>query len=499
MKVLVRLLTLSLVLFIFCPLTSAQEAQPQRKEGDLWFERIQTKVEGQTSDSELGRLVVRENRNNPKSNLIELAFVRLKSTAEKPGYPVVYLDGGPGSSAINIARSPDYMRAFQKLREVGDVILLDQRGVGRSKPNLVWAAPESLPLDVFANKEVALKTFMERARTAVSHFRSKNVDILAYNNIENAHDIDDVRKALKAEKVNLVGFSYGTHLGLACIRYHGAGLNRVALIGTEGPDHTEKLPSTSDTSLRRLAEVVARAPELQGKLPDLVGVLKRLLNRFEKNPVTVRITDARSRQPVDVKVGKSGLQHLIFRDLGDTNDLPIFPGWFYTMDKGDYSILARFVERRYNQYGFGLSMMTLVMDTSSGATKARRSRIIREARSALLGDAMNFPLLNLGPAIDNLDLGPKYRMPIRTTVPTLFLSGDFDNQTPPFQADEVRRFFKYNTHIIVKNAGHESILMEPRVQQVIVNYLLGENVSNVKVALPPLKFAVIPEEKKTSP
>jgi pimeloyl-ACP methyl ester carboxylesterase len=81
---------------------------------------------------------------------IELAFVRLKSTAEKPGYPVVYPDGGPGSSAINIARVPDYMRAFMKLRETGDVILLDQRGIGRSKPNLSRLATENLPLDSFA-------------------------------------------------------------------------------------------------------------------------------------------------------------------------------------------------------------------------------------------------------------------------------------------------------------------------------------------------------------
>lgn len=498
MKVLVRLFNLSLVLFILCSLASAQGAAPQHKEGDLWFEPIQTKVDGQPYDRELGRLVVRENRNNPKSDLIELAFVRLKSTAEKPGYPVVYLDGGPGSSAINLARVPEYMRAFQKLREVGDVILLDQRGVGRSKPNLMWAAPQSLPLDVFADKQVALQTFLERARTAVNYFRSKNVDILAYNNIESAHDVDDLRKALKADKLNLVGFSYGTHLGLACIRYHGAHLNRVALIGTEGPDHTEKLPRTSDASLRRLAEVVAKAPELQGKLPDLVGLLKRLLDRFEKDPVIVRITDARSRKPVDVKVGKFGLQHLIFRDLGDTNDLPIFPAWFYTMDKGDYSILSRFVERRYNQYGSGLSVMTLVMDTSSGATKARRLRIERESKSALLDNAMNFPILNLGSVIDNLDLGDKYRLPIRTTVPTLFFSGDFDNQTPPFQADEVRRLFKSSTHIIVKNAGHESIFTESRVQQVIADYLRGQDVSSAQVSLPPLKFVAIPEETKSS-
>ncbi len=42
------------------------------------------------------------------------------------------------------------------------------------------------------------------------------------------------------------------------------------------------------------------------------------------------------------------------RDLGDTNDLAIFPLWFYTMDKGDYSILKRFVEKRYNPAGRSL-------------------------------------------------------------------------------------------------------------------------------------------------
>ena len=495
--VLIRLVKLSLVLLVLSSAATAQETKAQRKEGDLWFEPFQAVVAGQTYQGELGRLVVRENRSNLKSNLIELAFVRLKSTAEKPGFPVVYLDGGPGSSPINIARVPEYMRAFQKLREVGDVILLDQRGVGRSKPNLSWLAPESLPFDFFANKQLALDTFMERTRKGVDFFRAKGVDITAYNNIESAHDVEDLRKALKADKLNLVGFSYGTHLGLACIRYHAANLNRVVLVGTEGPDHTEKLPSTSDTSLRRLAEVVAKAPELQGKVPDLVAMLKRVLDRFEKEPVVVRITDVRTRKPIEVRVGKYGLQHLIFRDLGDTNDLPIFPAWLYTMDQGDYSILTRFVDRRYNQYGTGLNVMTLVMDTSSGATKARARQIEREARSAMLSDAMNF-LGNVGSVVGNVDSGDAYRSPIRTTVPTIFFSGDFDNQTPPFQADEVRRRFKVSTHIIVKNAGHESMLTETPVQQVMVDYLRGQDVSSTPISLPPIKFVAIPEKRGSS-
>lgn len=466
--------------------------EPKRREGEIWFEPAKMEVGGQTFEGERGHLIVRENRQKLDSNLIELVFVRLKSTTDKPGYPTVYLDGGPGSSATGIANIPDYMRAFQKLREVGDVILLDQRGVGRSKPNLTHRANESLPLDVFADREVALRAFNERAKVAADHFRSRGVDILAYNSVESAHDVDDLRKALGVEKLNLAGFSYGTHLGLACLRYHGKNLNRVVLIGTEGPDHTDKLPSSSDASIRRLSALVAKDPELGPKMPDLTGTLKRTLDRLEREPVAVTITDQRTRKPVDVKVGKMGLQFLIMRDLGDTNDLPVFPLWFYTMDKGDYSILKRFVERRYNQYGAGVSVMTLVMDISSGVTKARKQQIQKEARTALLADIVNFPLSEMGHVFGNPDLGDGFRSQIKTDVPTLFVSGVLDNNTQPFQADEVRKTFKKSTHIIIDNAGHESMLVDPQVQQTMVQFFRGEDVSKVKISLPPLKFQSLP-------
>jgi len=487
--------TLSMILlFVLSHFVAAQTVRLREvKDGELTFEPFTIPFEGKDVAAELGRLAVRENRSNPTSHLIQLAFVRLKSTADKPGYPVVYLDGGPGSSAINLARVPDYMRAFMKLREVGDVILLDQRGVGRSKPNLTRLASESLPLDVFANEEVMLRALRERVTDAATYFRQQGFDIQAYNTMESAHDVDDVRKALGVEKLNLVGFSYGTHLGLACIRYHGENLNRVALVGTEGPDHTNKLPFTSDASLKRLAQLAAAAPELQGKVPDLFEMLRDVLNRLEKEPVTVQITDQRSRKPIEVKVGKSGLQFLIMRDLGDTNDLPIFPAWFYTMYHNDYSILARFVERRYNQFSQGISLMTAVMDASSGTTKARIAKIEDQAKTALLGNMVNFPFPGIDDAVGSPDLGDKFRSPINTNVPTLFISGTLDNNTPPFQADEVRRTFRQSTHVIVENAGHESMFDDGRVQQMIVDYLHGIDVSKTKIALPPLKFKELPK------
>ena len=464
----------------------ATDGARQRKPGDLTFSPYQIQFEGQTVKAEMGRLVVKENRRNPNSNLIELAFVRLRSTAGRPGHPVVYLEGGPGASAIGAARFPAYMRAFMKLREVGDVILLDQRGVGLSRPNLTRLSTQSLPANFFESQEGALQTVRERSREAAEFFRRQGVDFAAYNTVESADDVEDLRKAIGADKLNLVGFSYGTHLGLAVIRRHGDRVNRAALVGTEGPDHTSKLPGTSQAQLERLSKLVAKDPVVGAKVPDMIGLLRRILDRLERRPVTVRVTDQRTKRPVDLTVGKFGLQLVIIMDLGDTSDLPIFPALFYTIDMGDYSILARFIEKRYNQFGAGIPVMMQVMDASSGATRARRERIARETKMSLLGNVMNF--MDVGDIYGNPDLGDEFRSPIRTRVPTLFVSGTLDNNTPPFQADEVRRHFKNSTHLLVKNAGHEDMLVNPQVQQAITEYLQGQDVSRLKLSLPEVRF-----------
>jgi pimeloyl-ACP methyl ester carboxylesterase len=470
----------------------AAQRSEGRQPGSLRFEPFEYKIEGQTIEGELGRLIVKENRSNPNSNLIELAFVRLKSSALRPGPPIIYLEGGPGASAIGSARFPDYMRAFTKLREVGDVILLDQRGVGYSRPNLTRLSPP-LPLDFFVDQKQALDVIKKRSREAARYFVEQGVDLRAYNTVESADDVDDLRQALGAARVNLVGFSYGTHLGLAVIRRHPEHINRAALIGTEGPNHTEKLPSTSQRQIERISKLVAADPAVGTKVPDMTGLLKRVLERLGKAPATVRITDRRLNRAVEVKVGKFGLQLILMIDLGDTSDLPIFPALLYTIDKGDYSILARFVEKRYNQFSAGIPVMMEMMDAASGATRERRVQIRREAQDSLLDNVMNF--LDVGEVFGNPDLGDEYRSPIRGGVPTLFISGSLDNNTPPGQADEVRKHFKSSAHLIVDNAGHEDMLINQQVQQAIVDYFSGRDIRHVKVSLPTLRFLPIPEIK----
>src|SRR5688572_20351355 len=103
--------------------------------------------------AQLGRLTVPLRRARPEAGSVELAFVRLRSTGEKRGAPIVYLAGGPGSSGIAAARNPYAIATLSRLAESADVILLDQRGIGMSSPRLVCAPRPVRPQARLARSE----------------------------------------------------------------------------------------------------------------------------------------------------------------------------------------------------------------------------------------------------------------------------------------------------------------------------------------------------------
>jgi pimeloyl-ACP methyl ester carboxylesterase len=145
---------------------------------------------------------------------------------------------------------------LQKIREVGDVMALDQRGVGLSEPNVDCPGSLGFPLTSPGDIAPLLKRFEDASRACASFWRDRGVDLGAYNVVENAHDLDSLQLALGTGKVILWGSSYGTHLGLAAVRYHGDRILRGVLSGVEGPDHTLKMPRTVDEQLDAIGKLV---------------------------------------------------------------------------------------------------------------------------------------------------------------------------------------------------------------------------------------------------
>lgn len=453
-----------------------------------WTEHSLT-VGGAAIPCEMGRMKVPENRLNPKSREIEVAVVRLRAKTPNPGPPTVYLDGGPGSSAIGLSQAPIYFQAFEKLREIGDVILLDQRGVGLSRPRLAYPSQIPIPPDFYETEEAFLNFWTARAKEALGFFtKDPGADPAGYNTEQSADDVNDIRRALGADKIRILGFSYGTHLGLSVIRRHGDHLAGAVLIGTEGPDDTLKPPLNGDKQIDNIAREVANDPELSKKIPDFKALVKACMQKLEQEPATVTLKTAQGDK--EFKVGKYGLQHLIFRDLGDTNDIPYFPLGFYGISQGNYQMLQALAQKRYSQYAPGTPLMTLLVDYSSGSSPEREKLIEGQASQAIFGNAMNFMDVP-GATLGIPTLPPSFRAPIKSSVPTLFLSGDLDWNTFPEQAEAVRKGFPNSTHIVVKRAGHESIWTNAEIQQAINDFFSGKDVSGVKLTLD-WKFTPIP-------
>ena len=193
----------SLCLFwLFAPPLRGQ----QPRAGAISFEPYSLKTyDQQEHPAELGKLWVPENRSKSAGRLIQLAFVRLKSTAANPQPPIVFLAGGPGVPGIGMARVPIYFRLFERLQGIADVILVDQRGTGLSTPNLQCPKTNTpLPAEMWETREKAAQALTGLVRSCAEHWSAQGVDLTAYNTNASADDLEDLRRALGVERLSLL-------------------------------------------------------------------------------------------------------------------------------------------------------------------------------------------------------------------------------------------------------------------------------------------------------
>ena len=470
----------------------------QARHGKVTFEPYTlTTYDGQSHPAELGRLWVPENRRGKSPRLIQIAFVRLKSSAVKPAAPIIYLSGGPGVPASAMARVPVYWNLFEKLRQVADVILLDQRGSGMSSPNLDDCPTDGkFPSDAFASRQKFVHALAHATGNCSWYWRSKGVDVTGYNTEESADDVEDLREALGATQISLLGHSYGTELAFAVIRRHGKSVQRAVLAGVEGPGDHDTAPMVLDLQLKKMAYLVASDPGLGKEIPDLVSLFQQDAERLDDHPVELTITKQTTKKPLSLTAGSVALSFVTEQMLSDGRSVSHLPALLQSINREDYSLLQQQMEGLYNDFDSGITLMGRTMDCSAGTPPERLVQTESEARASLFGDVSR---IDMQPdickeALGSFSLGPEYFAPLYSTVPVLFLSGTFDADTPPMQAERMRWGFPHSTHIVIKNGFHETLPAE-RVQAVVVDFLKGEDVDDRNVVLPAPHFLSLDEAK----
>jgi pimeloyl-ACP methyl ester carboxylesterase len=485
-----KLLIVCLLCLATCGITTkAQDARA----GKLTLEPYSFRTfDGNENPAELGKLWVRENRNGNSNRLIQLAFVRLKSTASQPAAPIIWLAGGPGTPGIVMGRIPPYFNLFNRLREVADVILLDQRGSGMSLPNLKCQAA-AVPLDVFENADKWLRAYTEMSGVCAESWRKQGVDLAAYTTNANADDVDELRQALGAKQISLIGHSYGTVLAQDVIRRHGGNLQRVVFASSDAPDTLLALPTAWDLLIKKLSYFASEDATVGKIVPDMEALYKRVLDKLERNPVSLNVTDERAKKPVNIRVGKIGLQWLMRLAANDARIYAGLPALLYTIEQGDYSILTRQIEPLYNGFQ-GRSPMANAINCSDGWSAERLAQVRREASNSTYSNVNLQWTPEVCKAVGITNVNVKSQTRIFSTLPALFLSGSIDTNTPPFQAEEVRWGFPNSVHLVVENGGHET-LPDSEVQTVIVDFFKGQNVKGRVVSFERPRFLSIEEAK----
>lgn len=451
--------------------------------------------EGHKVDSEKGSFVVKENRTKRNSREIELKFVRFKSTNPNPGYPIIYLAGGPGGSGIRTAQG-DRFDLFMALREVADVIAFDQRGTGESNSIPNCEVSVSFPLEQVGDEQSYLKKLKANANACLDYWVSHNVDVSAYNTIENANDLERLRLELGVEKLNLWGISYGSHLALAYIKQYPNNVEHVVLASLEGLNQTIKRPKYNQQFLAYLANKVKADPIAAKYYPNVLGMMNEVFDALEKEPVVAEFKNRRTAKTHKVTISKFDLQLVTsFFYLKNPEQSKNMPYIFYQMKHGDYSDVAPKVAQLKQFMGRSLSrLMPLAMDVASGISSKRTKRIQKEKKNALLGATTNFPFPQIGEELAIDDLGNAFRKNPKSDVSALFFSGTLDGRTYLPAAAEIIHKFKNGRHVIIDGAGHDLFLSTPKVKALMLRFLNGDEIESQTINIPMPKWKLPNQE-----
>lgn len=425
--------------------------------------------------AERGTFQVREDRNDPNSRMINLSFVRFASTSANPGRPIIYLAGGPGGAGAGTARGARFP-LFMALREVADVIAFDQRGAGLSQRPPICAAqnaPTAATPLTHANITAFYRTELTRC---FDWWAAQGVAIDGYTTLESAHDIDDLRRALGVKRVNLWGISYGSHLGLAMMKHHPQSVSRAVLAGIEGLDETVKLPSENDAYFARVQAVIDADPVAKAAYPDLAALMRRVHARLNTTPASLTFTPSGKTAPVTVTIDGFAIQLLASGMIADPVSVRRLPLFYAALDGGQFTQAAQQLYAQFLARPPTFAGMPEAMDLASGISPARAARLEKEFATAILGDALNFPMPHVAGIRPQLDLGDSFRAPFTSTVPTLFISGTLDGRTYPSEAAETAKGFTNGARLIVENGGHNIYEADPRIGEAVLAWFKGEPV-----------------------
>jgi pimeloyl-ACP methyl ester carboxylesterase len=399
------------------------------------------------TDAYCGTLTVFENRQSKQGRTIDLRIVVLPALSRdaKPD-PVFFLAGGPGQGAAQMARG--LREIFRRVQSERDIVLVDQRGTGKSNPLNCTSDSDTLK-DINEPDQTGL----ERLRKCMQEY---DADLTMYTTQIAMDDLDEVRAHLGYDKINLYGGSYGTRAALVYLRQHEANVRSMVIDGVAPPDMRLPLFFARDAQ-RALDLLIADCEKdepCRARYPQLGQRVRALLQRLETEPVKTRLLHPRSGIADDVTVNAGLVAGTLFSALYSPLAASLIPALVERAERNDFQgmlALAMMNSGLSDNMALGMQLSVLCAEDFP---RIQTEDAERESSGTMFGRHLLETRMKACRFWPRGTVPANYYEPVQSSVPTLVLSGELDPVTPPPWGEIAAKTLPNSKHLIAPGTGH---------------------------------------------
>lgn len=402
-------------------------------------------VEGVSDRLNCGFVTVPENPNKPDGKQIQVHYVVLPAVKNvNHEEALLAIAGGPGQSAIDNASSFDSM--LNKVRQQRDILLIDQRGTGRS--NLLNCDAGEQSLLAFNDDNVDSLVEVQKCRDQLT-----GSDVTQYGSLNAVKDFEAVRAHLGYKKLHLYGISYGTRMAQLYMRLYPEHLATVTLDGIVPMQQSVlEIGSAIERGFDLLFKDCQETAACHAEFPELKAEFDQVVARLTEGPVMEQVHDPVTGEKTLLTLTRAKFYGAIRMALYQTNVRALVPHAIHQAAKGNYQPLLGLFALTTDGAGMAMGMHASVV---CGEDIHRITPAMREqAKTSYVGKTM---LESLEASCSVWKVPPvdaNFSEPIKSDIPTLLLSGEIDPATPPSWGELAMEKLTNAKHFVAPYATH---------------------------------------------
>ena len=379
-------------------------------------------VKGLPDRLRCGYLPVAEDPQKPNGRKINIHYVIIP--AIKPldaTEALLAIAGGPGQSAIDNAAL--FNQTFKKVRETKDILLIDQRGTGRS--NLL-SCPQDDSLSPLSIDERLIDNLAETQKC----LDALDGNLAMYSSSFAIHDFDAIRNHLGYKKLHLYGISYGSRIAQLYMRHYPNALATVTLDGVVPMQQSVLAVGLSvDRALNGVFDQCEADKACKEQFPNLRLTFHQLIARLENKAIETTVFHPATGVTTPFLLTRDKLLGILRLSMYSPATRSLLPLTIEGTAAGNYQSLLGL----YSLMMDGLDMATGMHNSVVCAEDIHRIGIdlLTEIEQSYTANAMYQALTESCSIWPSEQTDESFSAPIESDVPTLLLSGELDPATPP--------------------------------------------------------------------